>query len=190
MKLATRSTKKLPQVVFGPTFPYRTPAGFACFVCNKSGMSLLQGEGLCTKCPTASLNVRAAAKLVEHMAIHILFDDSGCDGAIRIDMTRSHCPNLASLGLATAMNSSKKSPCTNRPLLCPISPCPDSPWKYKHIETVHPTAVIINYESYYALAEGEEAALKAISTAKKRKSSKKRINIGISQEHSTDRTLG
>ncbi|KAJ6565398.1 hypothetical protein B0H10DRAFT_2029831, partial [Mycena sp. CBHHK59/15] len=91
------------------------------------------------------------------------------------------------------MNSSKRSPCTNAPAICPLSPCPDVVWKYNlehHIRNVHPTASITNYESHYGLAEGEEAALKAVSKAKKRKSKKKRINFKISPQHSTESALG
>ncbi|KAJ6583650.1 hypothetical protein B0H10DRAFT_1962136 [Mycena sp. CBHHK59/15] len=140
MEMRTRSTKKLPEILFGSTFPYRTSAGFTCFVCNREGSSLLQEEGLCTLCPSASLSIKSAQKLVEHMAIHILFNrnppidhngrpcgfclstnffcsvvlvkSKGGDGAIRIDMAKSRCPNLANLGLVTAAKSSERSPCT------------------------------------------------------------------------------
>ncbi|KAK6971988.1 hypothetical protein R3P38DRAFT_2585558, partial [Favolaschia claudopus] len=180
-----------------------------------------QEEGLCNLCPTAVLTVAAPAKVVEHMAIHQLFDKNpaidrdsspcgfclstdsfctivlkrskGAEGASRIDMDRSRCPNLGNLGLATAAQSSTKNPCTNRPLLCPISPCPDVVWKYNlqtHIQTVHPSANISNYRSYYQLAEGEEVELKRISTTKRRKSSKKKINFRISPQHSTQAVLG
>ncbi|KAJ6583639.1 hypothetical protein B0H10DRAFT_2096937 [Mycena sp. CBHHK59/15] len=221
MELGLSSTKKLPKIAFSSSFPYRTPAGFACFVCNRDGTSLEQEEGLCTLCPSAALSVASPAKLVTHMAIHMLFDQNppinresgpcgfclstnsfctivlikskGSDGAVRIDMARSRCPNLGNLGLATAANSSKKNPCTNRPLVCPISPCPDIVWKYNlktHIQTVHPSAKVANYKSYYDLAQGEEIELKRISTTKKRKSSKKKINFRISPQHSTEVALG
>jgi hypothetical protein len=169
------------------------------------------------------LSIASPAKLVEHMAIHMLFDQSppidrsagpcgfclssnsfctivmikgkGSDGAVRIDMTRSRCPNLANLTLSTAAKSSKKNPCTNRPLACPVSPCPDVLWKYgleAHIRTVHSDANISNYESHYKLAEGEEVELKRISTTKKRKSKKKKqaISFRISPDHSTEAALG
>ncbi|KAJ6600483.1 hypothetical protein DFH09DRAFT_806555, partial [Mycena vulgaris] len=116
----------------------------------------------------------------------VLVKSKGGDGATRIDMTRSRCSNLANLGLAAAMNSSKRSPCTNMPLICPVSPCPDIVWKYnlkRHIRAVHPTANITVYKTHYALAENEKTALKTISTAKTRKSSKTHINIRISPEH-------
>ncbi|KAJ6563479.1 hypothetical protein B0H10DRAFT_2445393 [Mycena sp. CBHHK59/15] len=164
---------------------------------------------------------QSAYKLVEHMAIHMLFDRNpridmsadpcgfcvgtqshcsivlvkrkGTDGAIRIDQTRSRCPNLTNLPLESAAKSSERSPCTNRPMVCPVSPCPDIKCKYgleSHIHTIHPTANLSNYRSYYALAEGEEIALKTISTTKKRKSSKKAITFKISPEHSTEAALG
>ncbi|KAJ6579843.1 hypothetical protein B0H10DRAFT_1678265, partial [Mycena sp. CBHHK59/15] len=155
------------------------------------GSSLLQEEGLCDLCPSTSLSLEAPYKLVEHMAIHILFDRNppidrtanpcgfclatqsfcsivlvkrkGGDGAIRIDMSKSRCPNLANLGLASAVKSTEQSPCTNTPLLCPISPCADIIWKYNlksHISCVHPTANLSRYRSHFELAEGEEVALK------------------------------
>jgi hypothetical protein len=127
----------------------------------------------------------------------VLIKSKGGDGAIRIDMKRIKrsrgCPNLASLGLATAINSSKRSPCTNAPAICPLSPCSDIVWKYNlenHFRKVHPTADITNYESHYALAEGKEAALKPISMDKKRKSNKKHINFKISPQHSPESALG
>ncbi|KAF7371377.1 hypothetical protein MSAN_00774200 [Mycena sanguinolenta] len=207
MEVALRGTKKLPEIAFStssPYFPYRTTAGYACFICNRDGISLEQDHGLCLLCPTATLKVSAPAKLVEHMAIHILFDKSidrnaspcgfclstdsfcsivlikkkGSDGAVRIDTERSRCPNIANLGLATAANSSKNNPCTNRPLVCPVSPCPDIIWKYNletHIRTVHPAANISNYKSYYELADGEET---------------KHIDFRISVDHSTESALG
>ncbi|KAJ7927110.1 hypothetical protein B0H13DRAFT_2312891 [Mycena leptocephala] len=96
-------------------------------------------------------------------------------------------------GLATAANSVQNKACTNRPLVCPVSPCPDTEWKYNlksHIQTVHPTAKLSNYRSHYEPAEGEEAALKRISKKKTRKSKKKKINFRISHEHSTEAALG
>ncbi|KAJ6459302.1 hypothetical protein C8R45DRAFT_942329 [Mycena sanguinolenta] len=221
MEIALRNTKKLPKIALSSSFPYRTRGGFACFVCNREGSSLEQNEGLCSLCPTASLSVTSPAKLVEHMAIHMLFDQNppverdaspcgfclstnsfctivviknkGSDGAVRIDMDRSRCPNLGNLGLATGAKSSGKKPCTNRPLLCPVSPCPDVIWKYNlksHIQSVHPGANVNNYKSFYELADGEEANLKRISTTKKRKSKTKKINIRISPQHGTEAALG
>ncbi|KAJ6617827.1 hypothetical protein B0H10DRAFT_1948012 [Mycena sp. CBHHK59/15] len=123
----------------------------------------------------------------------VLVKRKGTDGAIRIDQTRSRCPNLTNLPLESAAKSSERSPCTNRPMVCPVSPCPDIKWKYglqSHIRTIHPTANLSNYRSYYALAEGEEITLKTISTTKKCKSSKKAITFKISPDHSTEAALG
>lgn len=123
----------------------------------------------------------------------VLVKSKGADGATRIDMAKSRCPNLAKLGLATAAKSTERSPCTNRPLPCLIDPCPYVDWKYNlksHISKVHPTANLSRYKSQYELAQGEEVALKTISTTKKRRSSKKRIDFKISDEHSTEAALG
>ncbi|KAJ6546314.1 hypothetical protein B0H10DRAFT_2202838 [Mycena sp. CBHHK59/15] len=108
-------------------------------------------------------------------------------------MAKSRCPNLANLGLVTAAKSSERSPCTNGPVQCPISPCAEFEWKYNlkaHISTVHPTATLSRYKSHYELAKGEEVALRTISTTKKRKPSKKKISFRISTEHSTEAALG
>ncbi|KAJ7443766.1 hypothetical protein B0H11DRAFT_1931434 [Mycena galericulata] len=123
----------------------------------------------------------------------VLVKSKGGDGAIRIDMKKSRCPNLANLGLVTAAKSSDRSPCTQRPFTCPVSPCPDTVWKYNlqsHITRVHPTATLSRYKTDYELAEGEEIALKTISTTKRRSSKKKKVNFRISQEHSTEAALG
>ncbi|KAJ6473873.1 hypothetical protein C8R45DRAFT_764682, partial [Mycena sanguinolenta] len=130
--------------------------GYACFICNRDGASLEQDQGLWILCRSGVLSVSSPAKLVEHMAIHILFDptldrsanpcgfclstDSFCsivltkrkgsDCAVRIAITQSRSPNLANLGLTAAAKSSPKKPCTNRPIVCPVSPCPDIVWKY------------------------------------------------------------
>jgi hypothetical protein len=49
-------------------------AGYACFVCHKEGSSLEQEEGLFSLCSTASFKINTPAKIVEHMAMHMLFD--------------------------------------------------------------------------------------------------------------------
>ncbi|KAJ6575901.1 hypothetical protein B0H10DRAFT_1717438, partial [Mycena sp. CBHHK59/15] len=151
-------------------------AGFACFVCNKEGSSLEQEEGICTLCPTVALSIRSAFKIVEHMAIHILFDrnppidrDSypcgfclstgsfcsillkkrkGRDGANQIDMNQSRCPNLVNLGLANTAKSSDKRPCTNVPLYCPIPSCADVIWKYNLKNHIQKTHPSANILTY------------------------------------------
>ncbi|KAJ6489800.1 hypothetical protein C8R45DRAFT_929113 [Mycena sanguinolenta] len=191
-----RAQGHLPDVLFGSSFPYRTVGGYACFVCNKDGNSLKQQEGLCPHCPDVSLKINSPALIVEHMAIHMLFDlnppvdccgfclsvDSFCslqlkkrkgkNGTNKIDLDHSRCPNVGNLGLAHAGTYSERRPCTNVPDYCPIP------------------ANILSYKSYYDIDAKERQGLKVISQKKPRKrSQKKTITFKISVAHSTESAL-
>jgi hypothetical protein len=102
--------------------------------------------------------MKAPHKIVEHMAIHILFDTNppidpdddvcgfclstgghcslrllkrkGKDGSQRIDLEQSRCPNVANLGLGNAGKFSENRPCTNVPVHCPLLNCADVVWTY------------------------------------------------------------
>ncbi|KAJ6570667.1 hypothetical protein B0H10DRAFT_1813335, partial [Mycena sp. CBHHK59/15] len=128
------------------------------FVCNKDGSSLEQEEGLCTLCLTLSLKINTPWKIVEHMAIHTLFDNDppidragdpcgfclsadgfcsiqlkkckGRDGTNQIDLDHSQGPNAGNLRLKNAAKASEARPCTNVPDYCPVSGCADVVWKY------------------------------------------------------------
>ncbi|KAJ7187789.1 hypothetical protein C8R46DRAFT_1241005 [Mycena filopes] len=219
MELQASGTNQLTEVAFGPTFPYRTAGGYTCFICNKDGSSLEQEEGLCARCPTVSLNINSPAKMVEHMAIHMLFDlppdepldycgfclsanpfcsiqlkkRKGRDGKNKIDLEHSRCPNLGNLGLVNAAKSSQRAPCTNHPDYCPIPGCADIVWKYSlpsHITTVHPAADLSAYTSYSFISPSERSQLKTISTKKQRQRTGKKINFKISEAHSTQSAFG
>ncbi|KAJ7720895.1 hypothetical protein B0H14DRAFT_2300778, partial [Mycena olivaceomarginata] len=118
-----------------------------CFVCNKDGSSLEQEEGLCDRCPTVSLKIKSPVKIMEHMAIHMLFDPDtptdccgfclstgafcsiqlkkrkGRDGTNRIDLEHSRCPNAGNLGLVSAAKSTARTLFTDPTTL----PCTNAP---------------------------------------------------------------
>ncbi|KAJ7800080.1 hypothetical protein B0H14DRAFT_2170664, partial [Mycena olivaceomarginata] len=181
-----------------------------CFVCNKDGSSLDQEEGLCTFCPTASLKMSVPAQIVEHMAIHMLFDENppadccgfclstdgfcsiqlkkrkGRDGTNKIDLEHSCCPNAANLGLVNAAKSSVRHPCTNAPGYCPVPGCAEVIWKYNlksHIEKTHTVANLDAYKSYYEIDAEERTLLKTASKRKTRERTKVTVNFKISEPH-------
>lgn len=86
-----------------------------------------------------------------------------------IDMRQSRCPNLRKIQLKSAAQFTEANPCTNYPLICPVSPsC--VVWKYnleQHLTQKHPTSNKELYAHIYALHfdaarnEDEEKAMKA-----------------------------
>ncbi|KAJ7236459.1 hypothetical protein C8J57DRAFT_1247700 [Mycena rebaudengoi] len=182
LELSDQSIKRHPEVAFGGAFPYRTSAGkfyvfgFACFVCNKEGSSLVQEEGCCSLCPTVALSMKSPPKIVEHMAIHILFNTNppidpdadvcgfclstggtcsirllkrkGREGGQRIDLEQSRCPNAANLGLGNAAKFSANRPCTNIPVHCPLLNCADVVWTYNLESHIRRIHPSANLEAY------------------------------------------
>lgn len=116
----------------------------------------------------------------------------GRNGATRIDLKKSRCPNLLRIMFATASKFNLKSPCTNVPIQCPL--CrdeADAVWKYNlesHITTVHPTAKLDLYSDLYEISRGEHIGLKTLSQIKERSTALKSRNledVNISEEHTT-----
>lgn len=115
----------------------------------------------------------------------------------QIDMSRSRCPNLFKITMKKAKKSTKNSPCSNHPLLCPLCLSPSSPavWKYNlasHIAVVHPGADLELYEELFAIEESEETLMKHawLNRKKTRVSAKKKAKaqaptLQISEAHST-----
>ncbi|KAJ6572944.1 hypothetical protein B0H10DRAFT_2350756, partial [Mycena sp. CBHHK59/15] len=169
LRAHTQGTTHFPEVVFGTSFPYRTPgdrAGDPCGFC-------LSADGFC------SIQLKKR---------------KGRDGTNQIDLDHSRCPNAGNLGLKNAAKASEARPCTNVPDYCPVSGCADVVWKYNlksHLERIHPTANILSYESYYLVMSEERRALKVVSKMKPRKRSGKRvINFKITEAHGTQSALG
>ena len=131
-----------------------------CFICedNTSPSGTVQMQHCCPLCPTLSLTVKPAAKLIYHMATHILFDpvvwacrspcgfccgasdtglctiylikSKGRNGVHIIDLDQSRCKNgnVVKLSLASWQESTE---CTNSPLLRPLCPSgTPAVWKY------------------------------------------------------------
>jgi hypothetical protein len=119
----------------------------------------------------------------------------GKKGALVVDPLKSRCPNVAKLSITAASKYSDTSPCTNHPLECPLcQEGADLVWKYNlpsHIQKVHPTATLEEYEYLYAVGASERAKLKTLYSAKPRHSKKKKqvIDIKISEAHSSRRAL-
>lgn len=135
--------------------------GQMCFVCEDEATprGSIQTQHRCPLCPTIPLTVKPPAKLVEHMAMHILHDPKvsntenpcgfcctagdactvrikkgkGRIVGLQIDIVNSRCirGNVVKISLAPAHKSASTARCTNIPLLCPLCP-PGSPaiWKY------------------------------------------------------------
>ena len=151
---------RLPSAKQSNTFPYRTVAGDACFMCEtESGDRQTQlAQARCLHCPTFRTADVRGPQLVRHMAMHLLHDkrlkdaDNPCGFCLRpgttcaiylktttrngkrtshIDMARSRCPNLRTLSITPAATFSSNSPCTNHPLECSLCD-KGSPavWKY------------------------------------------------------------
>lgn len=153
--------------------------------------------------------------IIHHMGAHILHDqrltdaDNPCGLCLntgsrcvirfvtrsktdQIDMANSRCPNLYKIQLKTAAKFSRKSPCTNIPLRCPLCPKQsDCIWKYNmraHLENQHPSVNITIYNDLFAVKDEEVVLMKAIRLAKPRTSKKKAKQsrvLEISEGHSS-----
>jgi hypothetical protein len=113
---------------------------------------------------------------------------------MQIDLQNSRCQynNQVKLSLKTFSKSTSASPCTNVPIMCPLCPTTsDAVWKYNlesHLKTVHPTANISEYRTYYEISKSEFVALKNAFTSKPRWTAKRirsLVNINISEAHSS-----
>lgn len=113
----------------------------------------------CNKCqPAVPWDTSKTPKTLEHVAAHLLFDNSvdtsqelcglcmrpsplcvfylrkgkGAGSAPQIDMRTSRCPNLVGKFLySAALTERINSPCTNVPVVCPLCPSKSGcVWKY------------------------------------------------------------
>ena len=153
----------------------------------------------CPLCPTLSLTVKPAAKLVYHMATHILFDPvvqarrspcgfccgagdtglciiylikgKGRHGVYSIDLDRSHCKNgnVVKLSLASRQESTE---CTNSPLICPLCPSgAPAVWKYNLLRHIQEVHPTANAEAqeYRSLYTIERAEHRALKKSQLKK---------------------
>lgn len=81
-------------------------------------------------------------------------------GGLKINPERSTCPNLGKgFRLKSAAASTRLSPCTNHPLVCPeCGPTQPAVWKYSledHLRSVHPRVNIERYRSTFSIDADE-----------------------------------
>jgi hypothetical protein len=159
----------------------------------------VQMQHRCPLCPTLPLTVKPAAKLVYHMATHILFDPvvqarrspcgfccgagdtglctiylikgKGRNGVYSIDLDRSHCKNgnIVKLSLASRQESTE---CTNSPLICPLCPSgAPAVWKYNLLCHIQEVHPTANPEAqeYKSLYEIEQVEHRALKKSRLKK---------------------
>ncbi|PBK88629.1 hypothetical protein ARMGADRAFT_1065534 [Armillaria gallica] len=213
------SLLSLPKISESETFPYRIPSGAACFVCETdepTGTALHTLEQpRCIRCPRVIIAQLSGPALLRHSGAHILHDpsfrdqepcgfclttDGSCSirlhqrrQADHVDIKKSQCPHVVSTNLLKAERSSERSPCTNRPLRCPLCPeYADAVWRYilrSHISRIHPSANIMLYEDLWGISSDERTRMKQQYLTVPRQSRKTR-NLGlqklrVSETHGT-----
>lgn len=110
----------------------------------------------------------------------------------QINTQISKCMNLRSLNLKPAAVLSKRSPCTNHPVMCPHCP-PGSPavWKYnleQHLRLQHPTATLALHEHLFKLDRTETVLMKREWLQRRRVTKRKKVpqpTLKLSEAHST-----
>lgn len=86
-------------------------------------------------------------------------------GAVSVDQTRSHCPNLRAFQIKKAEEFTVRQPCTSHPLACPL--CPrgaPAVWKYNlksHVLTLHPSYTADLHKPLWRYHPDEEKLMKA-----------------------------
>jgi hypothetical protein len=167
-------------------------------MCNEQSSSLSSTAasvscGDCSRCGLAvTLNWKNGQCMLEHMAVHIIFDnllDSSeeqcglclhpapmCQLYLRkpcrtsanvsVDYKKSSCINLIHFNYATASMSSQASPCSNIPITCPL--CPNgSPavWMYSlyaHFRGKHRLQSHAHFPVYFSLSQSEKDGLQKV----------------------------
>ncbi|KAF8234260.1 hypothetical protein L208DRAFT_1182165, partial [Tricholoma matsutake] len=185
-----------------------------CFVCEQESSTCDPQNNVecCAHCPDSHIMNLTSPKLFMHMGAHILHDshlkdaDNQCglclnQGTLcvclvkrgrsgdQIDMVISQCPNIYKIYLKHVVKFSKKSPCTNVPLWCPLCPkVSDAIWKYNlqlHLSKVHSSADVSLYQNLYHVNKEELVLMKSMFLAKPQllKQKKTKNLLKISEEH-------
>ncbi|KAI0054949.1 hypothetical protein BV25DRAFT_1816306, partial [Artomyces pyxidatus] len=210
---------RLQTVPISKTFPYRSIEDQACFMCedDQTARGLQTSRNTCLGCPTVVIARLRMPELLKHIGAHILHDSrfkgatNACGLCLRtgsscvvylkrkgksgdqIDYSLSRCPNLQNFSLKNAAKFTKRSPCTNVPMRCPLCP-KGSPaiWKYNmdsHITTIHPTANPRLYQHLSQITEDERVLMLGVFRTKPRMAKKKLQNadqsLVISEGHSS-----
>lgn len=142
--------------------------------------------------PTVALDLSQNQCILEHAAAHVLHDPTvektmepcglclrpvplcqiflkkgkSTNWTLKIDKYMG-CSIKPSFSYGVASDSSASSPCSNVPIVCPLCPAKDTPavWKYNmkdHIQNVHKTVTLSNYEHLWKLSNFEIMEMKNI----------------------------
>ena len=144
----------------------------------------------CPKCVlTITLDLSQAQKVLLHMGVHILHDQTlehgvehcglclqrspACHFMLRkgkgskrgpaVDQKSLECVAKTNFQYSMAAQSSPSSPCSNVPVPCPIPGYPQVVWKYYlkvHIVKAHPSASVDNYTEVWSLTTLEKRMMK------------------------------
>lgn len=157
----------------------------------------LDGHADCSRCgPTVKLDWKNTPRILEHMGAHILHDTTlnsseercglclrpapmcqvyvtkgrGNAGKTSVDRSKSKCPNLARFNYKNAAQSSKRSPCSNVPVVCTLCP-PGSPavWTYSlqsHYEGRHRLFSPQYYPTRVELSRSEKDGMERLWNAR------------------------
>jgi hypothetical protein len=226
-ELSPHDLRSVPVVKRSPSFPYRNDDGKACFICEHDDAThppLNESSSDCSGCgPKVKLDRSNAQRVLEHMGAHILYDTTidgeacglclrpspmcrlvlkkgrGADASYSLDLKKSTCANLMRFQYTSAEQSSKSSPCSNVPIICPLCPAQNpAVWTYNlhiHFREQHKIVSPLQYPVKVQLSECEREAMKKIwdtrfkfdtMTRKHRNlKNKKDVPMRISEAHSS-----
>ncbi|KAH9016176.1 hypothetical protein EDB85DRAFT_1875256, partial [Lactarius pseudohatsudake] len=215
--------KLVPKTVRSHLYPYRERSGLACFVAktlNEIGDSSAHECPACT--PTVRLDSSNGQRILAHIGSHVLHDPSidlseePCGLCLRpaslcsIYLIRHtgrnsqwtikysgnvRCPNATNFSYTVAMSSSKASPCSNVPLVCPYC-LEGSPaiWRYNlrhHLRCRHHNIDPMKHMDLWKITPEETEAMAAIwkncRTQPKRRcgKGKQKVPLKLSEAHSS-----
>jgi hypothetical protein len=213
--------RSIPAVKRSPFFPYRN-TGKVCFVCERDDATqppLDESSADCSICgPKVKLDRSNAQRVLEHMGAHILYDPTvdgeacglclrpspmcklvlkksrGAEASLSLDLKKSTCANLMRFQYSSAEQSSKSSPCSNVPIICPLCPTQNpAVWTYNlhtHFRVRHKIVNPLQYPAKVLPSESERDAMKKIwdarfDTRKPRNLKNKAVPMIISEAHSS-----
>ncbi|KAA1480082.1 hypothetical protein DENSPDRAFT_789907 [Dentipellis sp. KUC8613] len=219
-RLLLGGAQSLPTVKVRPDFPYREAAGKACFMlAGRQAMRDLVDHS-CPNCiPEVKFDSSKGQRILAHVGSHILHDpsvdrdlepcglclrpapicqvfltkDKGSKGNLRVDMTKSSCPNRVKFSYGTAAKSTSSSPCSNVPIHCPLCPTGAAAvWRYNgraHFTRHHPSVALDTYKDLWTVSrfEAREMAMVWKNRHRQPESRKKPAEtLSISDAHSSN----
>ena len=184
----------------------KSSPGKSCFVCEDDENLLDVSKWNTRDCPACgpeiSLDLSQGQRLLEHMGAHILHDPNlersiercglclrpaplcllylkkskSAAKTLKIDQDRSICVTKINFSYSVASQSTKSSPCSNVPILCPLCSDKKDPaiWTYyakTHFEKKHSTADLSRYAHLWTLSNFETGEMKKIWS--------KRFNVSV-----------